>query len=329
MDYILSNSTDPAWNLALEQYVFDSLPGDRSYFMLWQNADTIVVGRYQNTLAELNEAYVRAENITVVRRLSGGGAVYHDMGNLNFTFITDADQTDKINFRMFCEPVMETIASYGVQAELSGRNDMTVDGKKFSGNAQYIKKGRTMHHGTIMISSDLARVAKALQVDRSKMESKGVKSVASRVTNLCDYIGKDVSVEEFRNRLVEIVSKKEVLVPYVLTDTDKAAIERIRRERYDSWEWNYGKSPACTMHVKERIEGCGIIELFITSQNSCISEIHFFGDFFCTGDIAVLESTLAGCALIKEELEKRISDCAGQCAIRNLTPTVLAGLILQ
>ena len=329
MDYILSDSTDPAWNLALEQYVFDSLPGDRSYFMLWQNANTIVVGRYQNTLAELNEAYVRAENITVVRRLSGGGAVYHDMGNLNFTFITDADQTDKINFRMFCEPVMETIASYGVQAELSGRNDMTVDGKKFSGNAQYIKKGRTMHHGTIMISSDLARVEGALQVDRTKIESKGVKSVASRVTNLCEYIVRDVSVSDFRDRLVETVSKREELKPYTLTEADRAAIQKIKEERYATWEWNYAHSPSCTTHVKERIEGCGIIEIFMTSKSSCISEIHFYGDFFCTGDIAALESTLAGCALIKEELEKRISDCAGQCAIRNLTPTVLAGLILQ
>lgn len=145
MEYINSPCTDPCWNLALEQYVFDSLDRSKSYFMLWQNHNTIVVGKNQNTVAEINSDFVRAHDITVVRRLSGGGAVYHDLGNLNFTFITDADKMDGIDLHMFCVPIVETLRSFGVQAEISGRNDITVDGKKFSGNSQYVREGRVMH----------------------------------------------------------------------------------------------------------------------------------------------------------------------------------------
>ena len=150
LSYLDLMTTDPSYNLAMEQYVFDCLPRDRMYFMLWQNDNAIIVGKYQNTIAEINEEAVRERGIRVVRRLSGGGAVYHDMGNLNFTFITDVGESNALNLKLFCEPVVRTLATLGVKAEVNGRNDITIDGKKFSGNSQYIRQGRVMHHGTIM-----------------------------------------------------------------------------------------------------------------------------------------------------------------------------------
>ena len=159
LSYLNLYTTDPAWNLAAEQYVFDRLPRDRTYFMLWQNDNAIIIGKHQNTAAEINEQFVRENGVRVVRRLSGGGAVYHDMGNLNFTFIADAGDMESINFRLFCRPVVAALAKIGVTAEINGRNDMTIDGQKFSGNSQYLKEGRVMHHGTIMFDSNLDLVA--------------------------------------------------------------------------------------------------------------------------------------------------------------------------
>ena len=153
LSYLDLMTTDPSYNLAMEQYVFDCLPRDRMYFMLWQNDNAIIVGKYQNTISEINEQAVRERGIRVVRRLSGGGAVYHDMGNLNFTFITDAGGSSALDMKLFCAPVVRTLAALGVKAEVNGRNDITIDGKKFSGNSQYLRQGRVMHHGTIMFDS--------------------------------------------------------------------------------------------------------------------------------------------------------------------------------
>ena len=164
LSYLNLYTTDPAWNLAAEQYVFDALPRDRTYFMLWQNDNAIIIGKHQNAAAEIDQQFVRENGVRVVRRLSGGGAVYHDMGNLNFTFIADAGSMESINFKLFCQPVVAALAALGVQAEVNGRNDMTINGQKFSGNSQYLKEGRVMHHGTIMFDSDLDRVAQALDL---------------------------------------------------------------------------------------------------------------------------------------------------------------------
>ena len=171
LSYLNLTTTDPTINLATEQYVFEQLPKDRTYFMLWQNDNAIIIGKHQNTLAEINEKYVKENNISVVRRLSGGGAVYHDLGNLNFTFITDANKQANIDFHLFCQPIVKTLKSIGIHAEINGRNDITIDGKKFSGNSQLIRDGRVLHHGTILFQSDLTIVGKALQVNAEKIQA--------------------------------------------------------------------------------------------------------------------------------------------------------------
>ena len=277
-------TTDPAFNLAAEQYVFDCLPKDRSYFMFWQNENAVIIGKYQNTLAEINQPYVEAHKIKIVRRLSGGGAVYHDLGNLNYTYITDAGELETLNMRVFCEPIVRALAEFGVTAEINGRNDMTIDGKKFSGNAQYLRHGRVMHHGTLLYNSDLSAVSKALQVDPEKIRAKGIESVRSRVTNIRRYMKEDVPLFVFREMLLEFIRRETESEDYEFSEEDVHEIERIRRERYDTWEWNYGKSPECTILKSGRVEGCGTLEAFITTDRGLITGIAFYGDFFSTKD---------------------------------------------
>ena len=273
LSYLDLMTTDPSYNLAMEQYVFDCLPRDRMYFMLWQNDNAIIVGKYQNTIAEINEEAVRERGIRVVRRLSGGGAVYHDMGNLNFTFITDVGESNALNLKLFCEPVVRTLATLGVKAEVNGRNDITIDGKKFSGNSQYIRQGRVMHHGTIMFDSDLSVVSEALRVDPTKIQTKGIRSVRSRVTNVAEHLPEKVTLPEFRRILLENILKENPGEAYPLTQDDLAAVEKLRAERYATWDWNYGFSPVCTMLRRRRVDGCGMIEAYITVEHGKIAAL--------------------------------------------------------
>ena len=297
MYYLNLKTTDPSYNLAVEEYVFQSLPKDHGYFMLWQNDNAIIIGKHQNTLAEINEGFVRNNDIKVVRRLSGGGAVYHDLGNLNFTFITDAGGKNSLDFKLFCQPLVETLADFGIEAEITGRNDVTIDGKKFSGNAQYVKKGRVMHHGTIMFDSNLSVVAQALKVDPDKIKSKGVQSTKSRVTNVSEYLKgefADTPLEEFRRAFLQKIVSKNGAEEYVLTEEDKLAIEKLKDERYGTWDWNYGKSPAGTMVRKSYIDGCGLIEAYLTIKDGRLEALEFKGDFFSYAEPEELAEALRG-----------------------------------
>ena len=308
LSYLDLTTTDPAFNLAMEQYVFDSLPADRMYVMLWQNDNAIIIGKHQNTLAEINEAYVREKGIKVVRRLSGGGAVYHDLGNLNFTIIADAGDDDQMDFQLFCQPVLNALQKLGVKAELNGRNDLTIDGRKFSGNAQYQKNGRVMHHGTILFDSNPEVLANALQVDEEKIKAKGVRSVRSRVTNVRPHLPKDMSLPEFRQLLLENILEETPGEAYPLTDADVAAVTAIQKERYGTWQWNYGASPACDLQLRRRFEGCGTVEAYLKLNHGIIEGLTFRGDFFSAEDPATLASQLAGLSHRRAVLEKALSD---------------------
>ena len=327
MYYIPSSSTDPCWNLALEQYVFDSLDPAHSYFMLWQNHNAIIVGKYQNTLGEINAAYVKERDITVVRRLSGGGAVYHDMGNLNFTFIVDG--SGGLDFAAFCQPVVAALASLGVTAEISGRNDMTIDGKKFSGNAQYRKQGRVMHHGTLLYDSDLTVVAGALNVTQDKMESKGIKSVRSRVTNIRPYVKDDLPLPAFRDALRDYMAKENGMQPYTLTADDLAAVQKLRDQVYSQWSWNYGASPAFTLRKERRVEGCGKLEIYLEATGGVIQDAAFRGDFFSTIDPSHLAGLLKGCPLAEPDLRKALSGQDVSLYFNNLDLDSFLSILLQ
>ena len=307
LNFLDLTTTDPAWNLAVEEYVFDCLPRDRMYVMLWQNDNAIIIGKHQNTLAEINEGFVREQGIRVVRRLSGGGAVYHDMGNLNFTVIADASG-DGLDFGRFCDMVLAALEKAGIHGERNGRNDMTIDGKKFSGNAQYIRQGRVMHHGTLLFDSNTAMLAGALNVDKEKIQAKGVKSVRSRVTNIRPLLPRDMTLPQFRQVLLESILEQLPGSEYALTEKDLAEIQARKQARYDTWEWNFGHSPACSLRKKNRFEGCGSVEAFLSMDQGRIQDISFRGDFFAAEDPAALTEALKGCALEPAELEAALQN---------------------
>lgn len=328
MRYLESPSTDPYFNLALEEYLFQQLDSADGLFMLWQNDNAIVIGRYQNAVQEINQAFVREHGIHVVRRLSGGGAVYHDLGNLNFTFITPEGATREIDFHFFCQPILSALAQIDIHAELTGRNDLTIEGKKFSGNSQYIMQGRVLHHGTLMFRSDLSVVSRALRVDRDKVESKGIPSVSSRVANIADYLSKDISLQEFKYRLVEAVSKDTPLLSFSLEDKDLAAVSRLRDNKYSTWEWNYGRSPQYTVQKKRRFEGCGSVEVSMSvAAGGAIEGIQFFGDFFGREDCAGLENALVGLPCRYEAIYRTLKEAEAARYIHGVTAEQLASLL--
>ena len=310
MIYLESHSTDPYFNLALEEYLFEELGRSRPCFMLWQNDNTIVVGKYQNTAEEIDQAYVDAHGIRVARRLSGGGAVYHDKGNLNFTFIVDRADAPGLNFKIFVEPVIQALARFGVHAAFTGRNDLTIDGMKFSGNAQYARRGRLLHHGCIMLDSNLTSVADALRVKEAKFDSKAVKSVRSRVTTINAHAPAPISMEDFKGALKECAMASGELEPCTLTEEDLAAIRKLRDEKYATWAWNYGFSPAYDMRREMKFPA-GLVTAHLSAEGGKIKAVRFYGDFF-GGELGELEGAMVGLPLdghLTEALEAlRVGD---------------------
>ena len=307
MYYLESASMDPAWNLALEQFVFDQLGPREDCFMLWQNDRTIVVGKYQNVLEEINSTYVKEHGITVVRRLSGGGAVYHDRGNLNFTFVARDCQGGMIDFSSFCRPVVDALREMGVPAQINGRNDMTIGDKKFSGNAQYLRQGRVMHHGTLMFDSDLEAVGQALAVRPDKIQSKGLKSVRSRVTNIKPYVNDpQMTVEDFWAALRERMFRCFSMRKYQLSPQELEQVEELRKRIYSQWEWNYGHSPAYSVSRREKFPG-GILEFRADVQDGRIRSCTFFGDYMAREEAAPLKKALEGTPYTQHDIAAVLS----------------------
>ncbi len=325
MKFIESPWKEPYYNLALEEYAFEKLDRSCDWLILWQNYNTIVIGKYQNTIEEINTEYVREHGISVARRLSGGGAVYHDRGNLNYTIIVDKNDNFDFNFRYFALPVTEALKKFGLQAEFSGRNDVTIGGKKFSGNSQYVKKNRIMHHGCIMLDSNLGSVAEALRVKPAKLESKSTKSVRSRVTSINANLEKPVSMDEFKAELKNQVAAGNPLEIYRLTEYDVAEIQKLRDEKYATWEWNYGFSPEYKIRKETKFDG-GIVTAHMEVEKGRINEIKIFGDFFGNRDISDLERALQGIPLDKN-LENYLEKIHFEEYMRGVSVDELAGLL--
>ena len=228
MKYLELSTTDPYWNLALEAYVFTHMDPDELYFLLWQIENSILIGKHQNTIEEINQEFVDAHHIHVLRRLTGGGAVYHDMGNLNFSFIVRQNTENSYNFRFFVEPVLEVLHSLGVPAEFTGRNDLTIHGLKFSGNAQCAWHGRLLHHGCLMLDANVDYLSEALRVKKVKYESRGIKSVHSRVTCINDHLEQKLTMEEFKKKLRDAVLSREDVQSLTLREEDYRGIRKIR-----------------------------------------------------------------------------------------------------
>ena len=302
---------DASLNIALETYLVENRLADEPILLFYINDPSIIIGRNQNTIEEVNQPYVDANNIRVVRRMSGGGAVYHDRGNFSFCFIKDDDGSFR-DFASFTKPVIEALHKMGVEgAELQGRNDLLIDGKKFSGNAMYAKNGRMTAHGTILFDADLDEVTNALKPRKEKIESKGIKSVRSRVTNIKPYVDEkyqSLSTEEFRDLLLlEIfgVTRREDVPEYYLTEEDWVNVREIQAERFGNWDWNYGKSPEFNLEKSHKFP-FGFVDFKFDVKDGLIKDVRIYGDFFGLGDISDLEEALKGVKFERQALAQAL-----------------------
>jgi lipoate-protein ligase A len=317
MLYIYNKNTNPYFNLAAEEYILKKF--QEECFMLWRNEPSIIIGKNQNTLAEINLDYVRQHKIPVVRRLSGGGAVFHDLGNLNFTFIVNEDVSSFSDFKRFTQPIIDVLRKLSVNAEFSGRNDITIDGKKISGNAQYYYKNRILHHGTLLFSSSITDLSAALKVRPVKFEDKGVKSVSKRVTNISEHLKEPITIEQFidliMNHIREQTRGSEM---YEFTQEDIEKIEKLVREKYSTWEWNFGTSPDYKFKNEKKFAG-GTVEVNLNVEKGIIKDIKIYGDFFGKYDVSEVENLLKGVKHSEEEIRKVLSNIGMNDYFANIT----------
>ncbi|MDQ0062815.1 lipoate--protein ligase [Paenibacillus harenae] len=303
-----NNITDPTLNLALEEYILRSLPDNDDYLLFYINEPSIIIGKNQNTVEEVNAEYVEANKLHVVRRLSGGGAVYHDLGNLNFSFIMKDDGQSFHNFKKFTEPVVRALRKLGVEAEMTGRNDLQVGERKISGNAQFSTKGKMFSHGTLLFDSEIENVVSALKANAEKYVSKSTKSIRSRVANITEFLSEPITIEQFRQHILASIFEDQSEIPfYELTEQDWANVQKLADERYRSWEWNYGRSPAFNMRQTKRIEGAGTFDVRLQVEEGVIVDAVIFGDFFGRGDSSEIARRLVGTRYDAAALKELVS----------------------
>ena len=286
------NVTDPRVNLALEEYLLRHVQVDEPLLLFYVNEPSVIIGRNQNTLEEIDLVYVEANGVHVVRRLSGGGAVYHDLGNLNFSFVTNG-RSDLHNFSKFTEPVVQVLRELGVEAELRGNSDIFASGKKISGNAQYVTAQRMFSHGTLLFDTNLTHMLQALNPRQLQIESKAVQSIRNYVTNIRELLTEDMTIEELKQRLLSGIFGGSVMSEYRLNEDAWQQIEGIADERYRLWEWNIGRSPQFNIQKSEQLPA-GKFDVRIDVQDGLIRGIKFYGSFVGEEPVAVLEQHLVG-----------------------------------
>lgn len=329
MKYIVNKSHNPFYNIALEAYAFRELRDEDELFILWINEPTIVIGKHQNAIEEINKAYTDEHGIHVVRRLSGGGAVYHDLNNLNYTIISNKTQEGAFDFKTFSQPVIETLADLGVTASFTGRNDLEIDGKKFCGNAQAYYKGRMMHHGCLLFDVDMTVLGNALQVSKDKIESKGVKSVRARVTNILDELPKKMTVEAFSEQLLNKIKEQYPdMTEYVLSEADLENIQNLADNQFATWDWTYGKSPDYTIKRSVRYPA-GKLTSYVKVEKSVITGLKIYGDFFGIKDVSDIEEELIGLRYEYQDVLDKLRTVETTQYFTNITPQEIAGAIVE
>ena len=321
MLHIVNSNTDPCFNLALEEYFLKQSPVPDDLVILWQNRPTVVIGRNQNADVEINAPFITGRNIQVVRRLSGGGAVYHDLGNLNFTFITNLAGIGHNNFSHFTLPIIAALAELGVKAEFTGRNDLTIEGQKFSGNAQYIHRDRLLHHGTLLFDTDMTVLAQALSGPDAKHCKPAVASVRSKVTTIRQHLPPAIRLADFETALLKAIfdSAGESYRRYEPSIADRQAIETLAEKRYHDPTWTYGKLPLYSHNTKNTFGG-GSVQVLLNVQNNTLSQCKICGDFFSTGDMDELADILLGAPYQHDTVANIVEDWLTAHPIRDISP---------
>jgi lipoate-protein ligase A len=309
MKYIVNNSTDPRYNLALEEYAFKNLNLMDDYIILWRNVPSIIIGRNQCIFEEVNYQYVTEKNIDVVRRISGGGAVYHDLGNLNFSLITRVDKMERIDYKKYLDIIINSLDKLGIKCKLSERNDITLDGKKISGVAQSISRGRLLNHGTLLYNSNLDALSKSLYIKKGKIETKAAKSVQSKVANINDYLKSNMDILEFRDLLVKYIFeyKKSPMLKYELTKEDKTLIDSLIQNKYNTWEWNYSKSPKFHYENSKEFDDI-LLNARINVEDGLIKECKLYGNISGTKNVRGFEESLIGLKYERNEIINHIKN---------------------
>lgn len=317
MYLIVDTTTDPAWNLAVEEYLLTQR--DESFFRLWRNADSVIIGRHQNAYAEIDLDYVEREHIPVIRRMTGGGAVFHDLGNVNYSFFDLKD-------RIFTEVILHALHGLGVDGRCSGRNDLVLpDGRKFSGTAVCKHGGRVLEHGTLLFDASTERLAAALKPRPEKFAGKAVQSVRSRVANLSEQLAEPLSVEAFMDYLADSIGTTLGCIPYAFTEADRLAIMRIRDERFGNPDWNFGASPACAL-ANVRKFPAGLLEAHFDVRGGRIQNLRIFGDYFFERPTEVFCALLEGCPYDHKMIAGRLFDVATGEYFSGISPEELLTL---
>ncbi|MGI6093894.1 MAG: lipoate--protein ligase [Lachnospiraceae bacterium] len=302
MKYIETGKTDPYYNLAFEEYVLTRCRDD-DYIILWQNENTIVMGLHQNPYEEINLEKAEEKQVNIVRRITGGGCVYHDLGNLNYSYITQWDEEQGADIGKLVMPVVEAFQKLGLHIEVQGRNDLLLDGKKISGSAQALIKNRLLQHGTLLIHSDLEFLSEVLRVSKDKFQSKSTKSVRSRVTNIQNYVGEPLKIEKVKELLRNSWNQHGPLEFVRLDETALAEIEKLAEQKYRSREWNYSRSPKFAYKNRKRFPG-GTVEVHLDVADGRIRQCVINGDFLSLQSVAPVEDKLKDVIYEKEEVAK-------------------------
>ena len=292
MRYLRNPHTNPYYNMAFDEFCLESLPIDEPVFYLWQNRPAVIVGYNQEVNTEVNLEYLKANDIALVRRVTGGGAVYHDLGNLNYTIVGRSEDLER-DYPEYASLMMKALQTLGIPATLSGRNDILVKGKKISGFAKRVSRNRLMVHGTLMYDVNLDILTQVLNPSSTKLQSKGIASVRSRVANLREYLPETADIQTFSQRLEEILSCNYKDAEYKLSEDDLAHIQKLTDEKFATWEWNYGHSPKATLTHSARL-ACGTVEVHLTLKENRIASCRFGGDFLGNLPASEVEKALQG-----------------------------------
>lgn len=309
--------TDPRLNLALEEFLLRHVRIAEPLLLFYINEPSVIIGRNQNTLEEIDPDYVKSNNIHLVRRLSGGGAVYHDLGNLNFSFITEG-QEDLHNFARFTDPVVRVLRELGIDAQLRGRSDIFAAGKKISGNAQYASRGRMFSHGTLLFDTNIAHMLKAINPRQVKIESKAVQSVRNYVSNIRELLPEDMTIMELKQAILASTFGQNGIPTHELSEGDWDQVRRISADRYETWEWNVGRSPRFNVQKSERFPA-GKVDARIDVDKGLVQSIKIYGDFAGKQEIAELEERLIGVRYDPDLLAEALQDSDVQHYIGGLT----------